>query len=76
MDAISGPDVEKNADGNVVVHGKTYAVWSSKIPIEGRGSLTGVDVLRKGAVQGETRERVRTDRYVGLASHSEMELTR
>lgn len=43
MDAINGPDVEKDEDGNVIVHGKTYAVWSSKIPAEGRSSLTKVE---------------------------------
>ncbi|CZT17993.1 uncharacterized protein RCC_03832 [Ramularia collo-cygni] len=43
MDAISGPDVEKNADGHVIVHGKTHAFWSSKIPAEGRRGLTKVE---------------------------------
>lgn len=43
MDAISGPDVEKNAEGKVIVHGKTYAVWSSKIPAAGREGLTNVE---------------------------------
>lgn len=43
MDAISGEDVEMDADGKVVVHGKTYAVWTSKIPTEGRRGLTNVE---------------------------------
>ncbi|EME80282.1 uncharacterized protein MYCFIDRAFT_31560 [Pseudocercospora fijiensis CIRAD86] len=42
MDAIGAPDVERDA-GNVVVHGNTYLVWTTKIPAEGRESLTGVE---------------------------------
>lgn len=42
-DAINGEDVEMDADGKVLVHGKTYAVWTSKIPTEGRSGLTNVE---------------------------------
>ena len=42
MDAIdSSEDVD--GSGNIVVHGTTYAVWTTKIPEEGRASLTNVD---------------------------------
>lgn len=47
MDAISAPNVEKDANGNVVVHGNTYVVWTTKIPAEGRESL--IEVERSGA---------------------------
>lgn len=43
MDAINEPDVEKNGKGEVVVHGKTYMVWTTKIPAEGREALTTVE---------------------------------
>ncbi|KAF2209918.1 hypothetical protein CERZMDRAFT_60985 [Cercospora zeae-maydis SCOH1-5] len=42
MDAVNGPDVEKDADGSVTLHGNTHAFWTTKIPAEGREGLTGV----------------------------------
>jgi hypothetical protein len=44
MDAISGPDVKTDENGNVAVHGTTIAVWTAKIPTEGREKLTEVNV--------------------------------
>jgi hypothetical protein len=44
MDAINGPDVETDANGNVAVHGTTIAVWTAKIPTEGREKLADVNV--------------------------------
>ncbi|KXT11154.1 hypothetical protein AC579_4068 [Pseudocercospora musae] len=45
MDAIGARDVETDAAGNVVVHGNTYVVWTTKIPAEGRENLTEVERL-------------------------------
>ena len=39
MDAVNA---EKDANGNVTVHGYTHAIWTSKIPEEGRENLTDV----------------------------------
>jgi hypothetical protein len=47
MDALNGPEVETNEKGEVAVHGLTYIVWTSKIPADGRASLTEVE--RPGA---------------------------
>lgn len=47
IDAINGPEVEVNDKGEVAVHGNTFVVWTTKIPEDGRGSLT--DVERPGA---------------------------
>ncbi|EME39647.1 hypothetical protein DOTSEDRAFT_28772 [Dothistroma septosporum NZE10] len=47
MEIVSAPEVEKNEAGEVAVHGNTYAVWTTKIPAEGRtGSQTLDDVER------------------------------
>ena len=47
MEIVSAPEVEKNDKGEVLVHGNTYAVWTTKIPVEGRtGSQTVDDVER------------------------------
>lgn len=43
MDALNGPEVVTDGNGNVAVHGKTIAVWTSKIPEEGRDSMTEVE---------------------------------
>lgn len=43
MDAIGGPDTETDENGNVALHGTTYAVWTTKIPAEGREELIDVD---------------------------------
>jgi hypothetical protein len=40
MDALNGPDVETNEKGEVALHGRTYLVWTTKIPEDGRASLT------------------------------------
>ncbi|KAI5358642.1 putative methyltransferase type 11, S-adenosyl-L-methionine-dependent methyltransferase [Septoria linicola] len=42
MDAINSPNVEKDGDGNVIIHGNAHAVWTTKIPAEGREDLTSV----------------------------------
>ena len=42
MEIVSAPEVEKNGKGEVIVHGNTYAVWTTKIPSEGR---TGSDAF-------------------------------
>ncbi|KAK4615926.1 hypothetical protein CLAFUW4_10116 [Fulvia fulva] len=42
MDIVSADEVEKNEKGEVTVHGNTYAVWTTKIPTEGR---TGTEAL-------------------------------
>lgn len=42
MDITNAPDVEKDAEGNVTLHGAAHAFWTTKIPAEGRESLTGV----------------------------------
>ncbi|KAH9844443.1 Methyltransferase domain [Teratosphaeria destructans] len=47
MDALNGPDTTVNQEEEVAVHGSTYLVWTSKIPEDGRASLTGVE--RPGA---------------------------
>ncbi|KAF2766014.1 S-adenosyl-L-methionine-dependent methyltransferase [Teratosphaeria nubilosa] len=47
MDALDSPDTKANEEGEVAVHGSTYLVWTSKIPEDGRASLTGVE--RPGA---------------------------
>ncbi|EMC91343.1 hypothetical protein BAUCODRAFT_39511 [Baudoinia panamericana UAMH 10762] len=47
IDALNSPEVETNERGEVAVHGKTYVVWTSKIPEDGRASLTNVE--RPGA---------------------------
>ncbi|KAK4888129.1 hypothetical protein LTR27_012935 [Elasticomyces elasticus] len=44
MDALNSPDVDVDQDGKVAVHGKTFIVWSSKIPEDGRASLTDVEM--------------------------------
>ena len=44
MDALNSPEVETNDNGEVAVHGNTYIVWSTKIPEDGRDSLTGVEM--------------------------------
>jgi len=44
MDAINGPDVETNDNGEVAVHGNTYTIWATKIPEDGRASLTHVEM--------------------------------
>lgn len=41
MEAISASDVERDAEGNVFVHGETHAIWTSKIPFKGSDHLTG-----------------------------------
>ena len=46
MDAINDPEVETDEDGKVAVHGTTIAVWTTKIPEEGRDEL--VEVERPG----------------------------
>ena len=43
MDAINSPEVETDENGNVAVHGSTIAVWTTKIPEDGRVGLTDVD---------------------------------
>ena len=43
MDAMSGNDVDIDEDGKVAVHGATIAVWTTKIPGEGRDSLTDIE---------------------------------
>jgi len=47
MDALNSPEVETNEEGEVAVHGKTFMFWTSKIPEDGRDTLT--DVERPGA---------------------------
>lgn len=42
MDAISASDVDKDADGNIIMHGYAHVAWTTKIPSEGRESLTEV----------------------------------
>jgi len=42
-DAINGDDVATAANGDIVIHGYTYAAWTSKIPEEGRQSLFSVE---------------------------------
>lgn len=46
-EALNAPDVETNEKGEVAIHGTTYAVWSSKVPAEGKEHLLDVD--RPGA---------------------------
>ena len=43
MDSVGGADVKKNEKGEVIIHGNTYAIWTMKIPAEGRESLTSVE---------------------------------
>jgi hypothetical protein len=43
MDAINSPEVETDSTGEVTLHGTTIAVWTTKIPAEGRESLTEVE---------------------------------
>ena len=43
MDAIDSPGEEVDRNGNIAVHATTYAVWTTKIPEEGRSGLTEVD---------------------------------
>lgn len=43
MDAINGEDVEKNENGDVIIHGNSYAYWTSKIPAEGRDGVFSVE---------------------------------
>lgn len=40
-EAVQG--AERNGEGEVVVHGNTYAVWTTKIPEEGREELVDVE---------------------------------
>ena len=47
MDAVNSPEVETDENGNVAVHGTTIAVWTTKIPAEGRDGMT--DVERSGS---------------------------
>lgn len=47
MDALNSPDVETNDKGEVAIHGNTYVIWTTKIPEDGRATLT--DVERPGA---------------------------
>ena len=44
MDYVNAPEVETDENGNVAVHGTTFAVWTSKIPAEGREGLTEVEL--------------------------------
>ena len=44
MDALNSSEVETNEKGEVAVHGNTYIVWSTKIPEDGRESLTEVEM--------------------------------
>ena len=44
MDALNSPEVEVNENGEVAVHGLTYIVWTTKIPEDGRESLTDVEM--------------------------------
>jgi hypothetical protein len=39
MGTLDRPDVEIDENGNVVAHGATIAVWTSKIPAEGQAGL-------------------------------------
>jgi hypothetical protein len=39
MGTLDRPDVEIDENGNVVAHGATIAVWTSKIPAEGHAGL-------------------------------------
>lgn len=43
MDAVNSPEVETDENGNIAVHGTTIAVWTTKIPTEGRAGLTDVE---------------------------------
>ena len=43
MDAINSSEVETDSNGDVALHGTTIAVWTTKIPEEGRESLTEVE---------------------------------
>ncbi|KAK1084323.1 hypothetical protein LTR48_005550 [Friedmanniomyces endolithicus] len=43
MDALNGPEVEVNEKGEVALHGRTFVVWTSKIPEDGRESLLDVE---------------------------------
>ena len=39
MDILSSPDVEIDEEGNVVAHGATTSVWTSKIPADGAAGI-------------------------------------
>ena len=43
VDAMSSPDVSTDSEGRVAIHGRTITAWTSKIPAEGRSTLTGVE---------------------------------
>ncbi|QIX00126.1 hypothetical protein AMS68_005643 [Peltaster fructicola] len=43
LDAVNGSDVETNSNGEVAIHGRTISVWTSKVPADGRNTLTGVE---------------------------------
>ncbi|KAF2481085.1 S-adenosyl-L-methionine-dependent methyltransferase [Neohortaea acidophila] len=43
MEALNSPDTETDGEGRVAVHGTTFAVWTSKIPAEGRDELADVE---------------------------------
>jgi hypothetical protein len=41
-EALAGSDVEENEKGQVALHGTTYALWSTKIPEEGKDEVFAV----------------------------------
>ncbi len=43
MSFLNSSEVETDAGGNVAVHGSTFAVWTTKIPEEGRKDLIDVE---------------------------------
>lgn len=47
MEIVSGSDVERNEKGEVTVHGNTYAVWTTKIPAEGRTGSQALDDVER-----------------------------
>lgn len=47
MEALNTDNVETNEKGEVKLHGKTYVVWTTNIPEDGREDLTNVERIAK-----------------------------
>lgn len=49
LDAIDGSDAEKDADGQVTVHGFTHLAFTTKIPAEGRSASGDIEAVNEGS---------------------------
>nr|POF03131.1 putative methyltransferase-like c25b8.10 [Quercus suber] len=50
MDALNADDVEVDEKNEVAVHGETYTAWTSKIPTDGRETLTDVERIEEQVI--------------------------